>query len=263
MNLNSGQDYTFNTGLGAENFARLEMINGTTTYQGGNITIGSGGSMLVDNTTGSVSQTLNNTGGTIDVTNTASLTVATFSQSSGTTTVNGSLTSTNDIIITGGTVDGGGTITSPSFDISNTTIAAGNSPGRLTFVGAAEFDSTDTLQIEINGSKQAGIDYDQIVVTGVLTMDAGTVLDLQLTRASRNDVLTIIDAGAGSSLGLLNYDGQLLNDEQEFSVGNYLLQIDYDNTLGDVFLTILIPEPASAALLLLGAAAMLHRRRRR
>jgi hypothetical protein len=58
----SGQDYTFNTGLGATNYAGLEMINGATAWRGGNLTIGSGGTMLVSNTTANVAGLFSNQG---------------------------------------------------------------------------------------------------------------------------------------------------------------------------------------------------------
>lgn len=47
----SGQDYTFANGLGATNYARLELLNGST-YRGGDVTIGSGGTLTA---TGAVS----------------------------------------------------------------------------------------------------------------------------------------------------------------------------------------------------------------
>ena len=49
-NATTGQSYTFNSGLGATNYVRLELVSGTTCYRGGSATIGSGGSLLVSNT---------------------------------------------------------------------------------------------------------------------------------------------------------------------------------------------------------------------
>jgi hypothetical protein len=58
------QSYTFTTNSGARNYARLELINGPTCYRGGNVTIGSGGSILFSNTTAVLNGSLfvNNTG---------------------------------------------------------------------------------------------------------------------------------------------------------------------------------------------------------
>lgn len=58
----SGQSYHFTTTLGPTNYARLEMVNGHTAYRGGNITIGTGGSMLLSNTVANITGLFTNTG---------------------------------------------------------------------------------------------------------------------------------------------------------------------------------------------------------
>lgn len=55
-NVTSGQNYTFASGTPA-NFAGLELYNGST-YRGGAVTIGSGGSLLVTNGTSTISSNL-------------------------------------------------------------------------------------------------------------------------------------------------------------------------------------------------------------
>ena len=54
--------YNFNTGLGATNYYRLEMINGTNAVTGNGVTIGAGGSLFVSNTLASFSTVLTNLG---------------------------------------------------------------------------------------------------------------------------------------------------------------------------------------------------------
>ena len=61
-NTTAGQTYTFATNLGATNYARLELINGATAYRGGDLTIGSTGTMLVSNTAASIGGNLTNAG---------------------------------------------------------------------------------------------------------------------------------------------------------------------------------------------------------
>lgn len=57
------QDYVFDTGLGATNYARLEMVNGGTAYRGGSLTIGTtGGSVLFSNTTAAIAGAFTNRG---------------------------------------------------------------------------------------------------------------------------------------------------------------------------------------------------------
>ena len=54
--------YTFDTGLGATNYARLELVNGNTAWRSTRLTIGSGGSMLVSNTRATISGLVTNLG---------------------------------------------------------------------------------------------------------------------------------------------------------------------------------------------------------
>ena len=56
-NSTSSQTYTFGTGLGAKNYARLELLNGSC-YQGGAVTNGNGGSLVVSNGTSTISSNL-------------------------------------------------------------------------------------------------------------------------------------------------------------------------------------------------------------
>jgi len=58
MNLTNGQAYTFDTVYGPTNWAGLAMVNGTTTYRGGKVTIGVGGWLTVSNTTATIASNL-------------------------------------------------------------------------------------------------------------------------------------------------------------------------------------------------------------
>ncbi len=273
------QTYTYdslaNTG-NPRNYQKLELINGTVNIPLGQLTIGTGGAMLVDATAATVTQSVANHG-LFELTDSATLAVGsfnqaagsatlagaisatTFAQSGGTTILDGTLAVVNPATISGGLLTGIGAITGSSL-VANATVAPGSSPGILTFDGNATFADTTTLVFEIDGGGTAGLDYDQIVVTGNLLLADGVAVVFDLTRASRNQVLTLIDAGPGSTLGRLDYGGTLLEDGQAFAVGVYLLRIDYDTANGDVLLTVLIPEPSS--LLLLAAAGLALRRRR-
>lgn len=61
-NAASGQDYRFDSGLGPTNYVRLEMVGGPTGYRGGNVTVGTGGSVLFSNTTATLTGSLTNAG---------------------------------------------------------------------------------------------------------------------------------------------------------------------------------------------------------
>jgi len=54
--------YSFNPNVGPTNYARLEMINGTTAVTGNGITVETGGTMLVSNTTATVAGVFTNAG---------------------------------------------------------------------------------------------------------------------------------------------------------------------------------------------------------
>ena len=68
-NATSGQTYTFASNLGAANYTRLELVNATNCYQGGGVTIGTGGSILFSNTASQMKGSLTNSAGTMSVVN--------------------------------------------------------------------------------------------------------------------------------------------------------------------------------------------------
>jgi T5SS/PEP-CTERM-associated repeat protein len=103
------QTYTFAPGLGATNYARLEMMNGSTGYRGGNVNIGSGGSLLFSNTTAWLTGSLTNTGGTITVVDSTVTIHTNFSMSAG--TLNWTLNSVSSLITVHGKLTVGGNAT--------------------------------------------------------------------------------------------------------------------------------------------------------
>jgi hypothetical protein len=259
MNLNSGQDYTFTTSLGPANFANLEMINGTTTYQGGNITIGSGGTLHVSNTTGSITDALDS-GGTMTVDSDATLAVGTWSVTGGTATINGTVTTDNAVNVSGGGIlKGAGTITAgtegdATWDViiaSDGFVNAGNSPGTLTING--DFDVAGTLQVEV--TDLVGFAIDLYSVTGNVDITGATLEMINLGGGAYDRTVphTIVEYGG-------NLTGTFASAIGTPNAYNIVYGVDLGGGLFGI--QVYIPEPASAALLLLGAAAMLHRRRR-
>jgi len=114
----------------------------------------------------------------------------------GTFAVNGNdVYSPGTINVTGGTVRGTGTITTPTLTIpAGSFLAPGASPGCLTITGNTNI--TGTLQIEIAGPVVC-TQYDQQIVTGTATI-TGSTLDLTnytATPAAAN-TYTILTAGA-------------------------------------------------------------------
>lgn len=246
------QTYTYdsvaNTG-NAKNYQRLVMVNGTTAIPLGNLTIGSGGAMLADNTTASITQSMTNRGA-LTVDSDATLSVGTFSQTAGSAMVNGTLTSINAASISGGLLNGSGTISAPALAVSNATVSIGNSPGTLTVSGAYSQASSVVLLIELAGLNQ-GVSYDWLNVGGAATL-AGTLSVTPTTSPwflDYGQTFTVLTAVGGITNNGLVLGGPHM-DWFRMSVGP-----------NNVVLTSMIPEPASALLLGLAGLALLRRRR--
>ncbi len=115
------------------------------------------------------SLTVANGGGswTFGSTGTTGTTLAAFTNN-GTTTLDGSLKATTGTNGTTGVLYGTGTFTGAF--TNNGTIKPGHSPGILTFNGTYTQSGTGTYVIDINANNSssvtAGVDYDQIKVTG-------------------------------------------------------------------------------------------------
>ena len=136
------QTYTFDTGRGATNYANLALVNGQTAYRNGDVTIGTGGSLLVSNTSATVTGLLTNQGSANVVGS-----VATFSKgviNAGTitmqnATINGGITN-----LATGTVGGNGTLSSGNFFNAGTLTLAG---GQTLTLNSVVFTNTATAVV--------------------------------------------------------------------------------------------------------------------
>src|SRR6185369_15803558 len=62
-NTTAGQTYTFQSVAGnPSNYVNLALVNGSTAFRGGNLTIGSTGSLLISNTTATITGLFTNNG---------------------------------------------------------------------------------------------------------------------------------------------------------------------------------------------------------
>jgi hypothetical protein len=135
------------------------------------------------------------------------------------------------------------------------------STGDVTFNGG-------TLVLEIGGTT-AGTGYDQLNVTGAVSLIANSPLTISLgsfNPADGVDVFTIINNDLGDAAnitgGLFTYSGTPLAEGALFTVGAQDFAISYVGGDGNDVVLSAVPEPASAAMLLCGFAVLGMRRRR-
>ncbi|MCG3149177.1 MAG: hypothetical protein PCFJNLEI_02637 [Verrucomicrobiae bacterium] len=239
--------YTFNTGLGATNYYRLEMVNGTTAVTGHGVTIGAAGALLISNTSASLTGVFTNHGLTRLVGATANLERG---------IVNSGILSLETATLTG-TVTNNGTLRGDGLVVGDVTSFGTNSPGfsvgTLSITGNVAFGSSAVTWMELF----AGGSNDVISVSGQLTFGG----ELVVTNA------TGFAFAAGQSFQLFEFGSQngtfdTLNLPDLMSA-----YLEWDTTQLDTAALLMIaaiPEP-SAVVLVLGGLVIwwaLGRRRR-
>jgi fibronectin-binding autotransporter adhesin len=183
------------------------------------------------------------------------------------TSTTGSATGSNQVDLAGGTLGGVGTIVGGVVFTGFGTLAPGDpnfpvsSPGilRVASVRTAT-GSHNAIRVKLNGATTPGVDYDQLIVTGGITVPDTLITSLGYAP-SPTDTLTIIQAAAVNS----QFIG--LPDGASFLVGSfngtaYTAVIHY--TPASVYLTGFTPVPEPRhALLIGGLAAVAWRQCRR
>lgn len=205
---------------------RLAVGNANSAVWSGPITV-SGGSAVVDtdlagsaiDVTGIISGTngLIKTGaGQVNLSAVNTYTGSTTVQA-GTLVVNGQLTD-GASVESGATLKGAGTIGGSVTIQSGADLAPGNSPG-IIHTGNFDLQAGSTLSMEIDGKTTPGAEYDQVNVTGTVTL-AGTlaILDNSTDTGVTNDTITLInndgtDAVSGTFTGLANGSVFTINGE--------------------------------------------------
>lgn len=151
-----------------------------------------------------------------------------------------------DVNATGGTVGGTGVIGGSLTSTPNGTIAPGASIGTLTVFG----DSTigGVLDVEYDGAGAGAIDL--LAVTGILTLDPTSILDLDLVGSPADDPAYVLATYGGALTGVF---GSVLN-----LPAGYALDYAYG---GSSIALVQIPEPSALALavLVVGAFAGVRR----
>jgi len=231
------QSYTFNTGLGATNYTRLEMINGQTAYRNGNVTIGAGGSFLASNTLATITGSFTNIG-SADIVD-ATVDFQSELHVAGTLTLRSGIVTGAGPKTVSGTLRGNGTI-SGSISVAGN-VNPGLSIGTLTF--STDLILTGTFNAQLDGTATGSAD--QLIVIGNLTL-GGATLNLSELVTADDDAYVIVTYGSLSG-------DEIFTTVLGLPTG-YHLEYNY-NSLNQI--AVVVPEPGPLVLVGLGIVALL------
>lgn len=261
---------TFNMGGFSETINGLsgngtvDGISGTPTLTVGDGNATSTFSGVIKNTAGALA--LTKTGnGTLTLSNTNTYSGATL-VSTGTLLVNGSTSASSAVNVSSGAILGGNGMVGGSLTVaSGATLSPGNSPGILS---SGNLSLSGILSMEINGVT-VGTLYDQVNVTGTVSLVSGNTLTLSLgyTPTDGTNFFLINNDLSDAIVGTLNGFAQ----DAIFTLASQLWKISYTGDSGtnsfsgsgnDLVIQA-IPEPATWALLAFSLTTVMVLRRRR
>lgn len=185
---------------------------------------------------------------------------------SGALLVTGSITGSPVSVNSGGTLGGTGSISTAVVVNTGGTVAPGLSAGQLD-TGDFMLSTGSTLSIEIGGLV-AGTSYDQLNVTGTLTL--GGTLSVSLLGGftpAENDIFVIaLNDNLGDDSVFDTFTD--LPQGGTFEVGEFQFAVDYAynadaGAVGNDVALVVIPEPSAMISLLGGVGCLLGLRRRR
>lgn len=237
----SGTGNLIKTGASTLTLSGTNTHTGTTTVSAGTLRL-SGGNALSDTGTVDVAAgatlDLNGTDETIGaLTGAGTITTGAGSitlSNPGASTFTGTLSGTGTLSVASGvTLKGTGTYSTPVEVLSGAVIAPGNSPGTLS-TGNLTLASGSSATMEIDGTT-AGTQYDQVVVTGTVTINNATLSTVfGYTSATGDSYVLISNDGADAVTGSFNG----LAEGATFTSNGRTYQISYAGSDGnDVILT--------------------------
>jgi len=193
-------------------------------------------------------------GGTLEVQNATATPLGNaaalvFVNSTGTLLVDSSASVPNDVILSGGTLSGTGTV--PFVSGIGGTVAPGTGTGRL-FAGTVSLDADSTFSADIHGPTVA-TDYDQLRVTSGVVLNGAKLALTDDFAAPPGTVFTLID-NTGPSPVSGTFAG--LAQGAKFSLNGLGFQISYTGGTGnDVVLTTLATPANDLAIIGTGKSA--------
>ncbi len=176
--------------------------------------------------------------------------------------LSGGTLNAESVLVGGGVFDmTGGTFTANNFmgnlAQNGGTLSPGASPGTMTVTGNYSLNSGD-LFIELDGLA-AGTGYDQLIVTGDVSLAGDLTLDVGFSPSLGNMFTIINNQGTNPVSGMFSQGSSI-------SAGGFLFNINYGGGDGnDVVLTAIIPEPSTAllSLVMTGLITIAVQRRKR
>ncbi len=193
----------------AINLTGNSALNVGGTVNSSTITSTGGGNTLVIDASGNVVASTTTTIGTGDRLEVAgTLSSPTLLVNGTVHMVNNVITATQSTFSAGGTLSGIGALTGATSMQSGARLSPGNSPGRLALQDLTLGDGSSTL-IEVAGgtvnSRVAGTDFDQVSVSGQMTIQPNAVLELKqfagYVDVAKGEKLNIFEVGAGKVSG--------------------------------------------------------------
>ena len=178
-------------------------------------------------------------------------------------------------VASGATLGGNGSISGVVSIASGGTLAPGNSPGIIS-TGDLSLAEGSSLSAEITGSGTlAGTDYDQVNVTGTISLLGNLTLTLTSYTPTPGQLIFLINNDLTDTIttGFANVNGGSLSNNTEFNLAGerwfISYEADYNGGTGSTFTggndvaLYAIPEPGTWALLAFSLATAIVLRRRR
>lgn len=190
-----------------------------------------------------------------------SLRARSFSQAAGQLTVDGTLdTFGGDVVLTGGSLDGKGTINGDTFVGGGPGFAffrPGHSPGSFTINGQLVIADHGELELQVERLADGSLAWDQVSASNMQFLAGGRVHIVvgAGVAGAQLQTLSFFDCGAGCNFASgtsFVVDGAA-GAQVQFSAGGLVLSVPVAQA---------VPEPASAALLLAGLLLLGQRTRR-
>ena len=258
VNINQSGSYT----LGSNMTGRLSLNH-----------IGTGTTTLTGNSTYAGNTTIS--AGTLLLAGGGSLGNGAVAVNGGQFTVNGAVGNGGVAVGNGATLAGNGTISGAVSIASGGTLAPGNSPGIIN-TGNLSLAAGSLLSAEITGSGTvAGTDYDQVNVTGTISLLGNLTLTLTSYTPADGQLIFLINNDLSDTIttGFANVNGGSLSNNTEFNLAGERWFISYEAnynggtgstfTGGNDVALYAVPEPGTWAFLALTLTTAIALRRRR